>query len=127
MEECLTALKEHGIKLAVASLKKEDMVQRICDNYDITKYFDSIHGTDASDSLSKSDIIHICMDEMGVVDNGEAVMIGDTSFDALGAKEAGVPFLAVSYGFGFHSEEDADDYDNIGTAATAPDIVRFFI
>ena len=127
MKECLAKLKENGIKLGIASLKKEDMVQRICDNYGISKYFDSIHGTDEFDNLSKSDIIHIRMNDLGVSENEKAVMIGDTRFDALGAKEAGVPFLAVSYGFGFHSEKDADDYDNIGTASAASDIVSYFI
>lgn len=126
MRECLEKLKENGIKLCVASLKKEDMVKRICESYEIADLFDSIHGTDARDSLSKSDIIHICLNEVGAGEE-EAVMIGDTRFDAGGAKEAGVAFLGVSYGFGFHSEKDLEIYDNIGTASSPSDIVDYFI
>ncbi|XME02991.1 HAD family hydrolase [Lachnospiraceae bacterium C1.1] len=127
MTDCLKKLKDNGVKLGIASLKKEDMVLRICDTYNITGYFDSIHGTDARDNLSKSDIIHICMNESGISENSEAVMIGDTRFDAMGAEEAGVPFLGVTYGFGFHSAEDVNAYKNIGAAASPMSITEFFI
>ena len=46
----------------------------------------------------------------------QAVLIGDTEFDAEGAEAAGVPFLAVTYGFGFRGPEDTAGRSFFGTA-----------
>ncbi|MCR5778272.1 MAG: HAD hydrolase-like protein [Lachnospiraceae bacterium] len=125
MRETLESLRAEGVKLCVASLKKEDMVKRICKHYGVEDLFDSIHGTDARDNLSKSDIIKICLDEVGV-DLDDAVMIGDTVFDAMGAEKAGCKFLGVTYGYGFRTESDVAEYANIGTAKSADEIADFF-
>lgn len=125
MRETLESLRAEGVKLCVASLKKEDMVKRICRHYGVEDLFDSIHGTDARDNLSKSDIIKICLDEVGV-DLDDAVMIGDTVFDAMGAEKAGCKFLGVTYGYGFRTESDVAEYANIGTAKSADEIADFF-
>ena len=125
MRETLEKLRSMGVKLCVASLKKEDMVKRICKHYDVEELFDSIHGTDARDNLSKSDIIKICLDEVKVTLD-DAVMVGDTVFDALGAEKAGCRFLGVTYGYGFHSCADVAEHDNIGAAASPLEIVEFF-
>ena len=127
MTDCLKRLKADGIRLCIASLKKEDMVKRICENYEISDFFDSIHGTDDHDSLSKADIINICLKEVGVEDKEKAVMIGDTSFDAIGAEEAQVAFLGVSYGFGFNDEADVNDFENIGTASSPQEIADILL
>ena len=42
--------------------------------------------------------------ECGGAEKHEVVMIGDTHFDADGAAEAGVDFLAASYGYGTKEE-----------------------
>lgn len=124
--ESLKTLKEAGVKLAVATLKKQDMAERICEKFGLDTVFDCIYGSDAQDNLKKCDIIDLCCKELGV-DKSEAVMIGDTVFDAEGAEKAGSPFLAVTYGFGFHSQEDLDGHETVGIAETASDIAGFFI
>ena len=125
MREALETLRDMGVKLCVASLKKEDMVKRICKHYDVEDLFDSIHGTDARDNLSKADIIKICLDDVGVALE-DAVMIGDTVFDAMGAEKAGCKFLGVTYGYGFHVDSDVDEHDNIGAAKSPAEIVKYF-
>lgn len=39
------------------------------------------------------------------------MLIGDSKYDALGAKEIGIDFIAVTYGFGFKSANDTEIYD----------------
>jgi len=40
----------------------------------------------------------------------DTVLVGDSEFDVTGAKEAGVGFLAVTYGFGFHEPDALERY-----------------
>ena len=47
--------------------------------------------------------------------------MGDTMFDAEGAAAAGVGFLAVTYGFCYHTPEEAAPYANAGIAASPMD------
>jgi phosphoglycolate phosphatase len=53
-----------------------------------------------------------------------SLLIGDSSYDALGAQEAGIDFLGVTYGFGFSSLSDANYYPNIGCAETVKDVLN---
>ena len=58
----------------------------------------------------------------------ETALIGDTDNDALGAKQAGVNFVAVTYGFGFRKGELNTDYPCIGFADTPKqiaDLIQF--
>ena len=47
-------------------------------------------------------------------DKLNTVLIGDTENDAIGAKQTGIPFLAVTYGFGFWTETKKMEYSCIG-------------
>ena len=42
----------------------------------------------------------MCVDECGIDDKSKVLMVGDAMGDAMGARESGVDFLGVSYGFG---------------------------
>ncbi|MCR5234636.1 MAG: HAD hydrolase-like protein [Lachnospiraceae bacterium] len=108
-------LKEAGIKLAVATYKREDYAQRLLKHYGFDRYCDPMHGADNNNILKKQDIIRMCIDEMGATAE-DSVLIGDTDNDARGAMEAGIPFIAVCYGFGFRNESDLKDYRYIGIA-----------
>ena len=52
----------------------------------------------------------------------QCVMIGDTEYDARGAKDAGVPFIGVSYGFG--NRDEMLRCPCIGFADTPMDVLR---
>ena len=65
----------------------------------------------------------MCMKELGASLNN-TVLVGDTDNDALGAKDVGIPFIAVTYGFGFSSEADLFSYPHIGVAKTPAEILE---
>ena len=120
--EVLKDLREEGCFQAVCTLKKQDMAERIIRENGMDPLFDSIIGTDATDSIKKHDTIRMTCERLKISEK-EAVLAGDTDFDALGAEKAGCLFIGVTYGFGFKSKEDVDRYPNIGTAASVRDIV----
>ena len=118
------ALKDKGIRMAVATYKREDYAVRLLKHYDFDKYCDPMHGADNNNVLKKEDIIMMCVNEMGAKKE-ECVLIGDTDNDAKGAMEAGIPFVAVTYGFGFKSRDDLKGYPHIGIASTPMEVTHW--
>lgn len=106
-------LKAQNISVGLATNKRQDFAQTLLDHFDLTPYFDSIKGADPNGHLSKADLITICLAEMHIADSSTAVLIGDSKFDAIGAKEANVDFIGVTYGFGFNTLEDINEYPNV--------------
>jgi len=96
----LSALRERGKKLAVATLKAEQFAKVMLKNLMIDKFFDSIYGVDENDSRTKSQLIEMCMIHCGISPK-ETLLVGDSEHDRIGAKAAGVDFAAVTYGFGY--------------------------
>lgn len=105
MEEALRTLKAANLFLGVATLKNDTFARDILRHFSLFPYFDAIHGTDGKDTLTKADLIYRCMRDIGATET-ETVLVGDSPYDAQGAKAAGVDFLAVTYGFGFSGSDD---------------------
>lgn len=99
--EALKDLKSMGCRIAVATYKREDYALRLLNHFGFLELFDYAHGSDFSGKQKKSDIIQLCIDESGITDKGRIAYVGDTDGDRIGAQEAGVDFIGVSYGFGF--------------------------
>ena len=114
-------LKRNGIKMAVATYKREDYALELLNHFGFGEFCDPMHGADNDNVLKKEDIIRMCIDEMGA-SLEDSVLIGDTDNDAKGAAMAGIPFIAVTYGFGFKDEESLQTYPNIGVAGTPMEV-----
>ena len=98
MPELLAKLQEKGMKLYVATSKKEDTARHIVEHLGLAKYFVMTAGSDPqSGRESKSAVLKYLMEEC---DTGKAVMIGDTFYDVRGAKKLGLPCIGVSWGYG---------------------------
>ena len=108
-------LKKAGIKMSVATYKREDYALTLLRHFGFDKYCNPIHGADNNNILKKADIINMCLKESGESPE-ESVLIGDTEHDAIGAKNAGTNFIAVTYGFGFSNISDVKPYPYIGIA-----------
>lgn len=109
----LSEIKQKGIKIAVATYKREDYTTKLLDKFGISPYCDWIQGSDFAGILTKADIIELCIQKLNV-DRNKVLMVGDTEHDLIGAKEAGRDFLAIQYGFGFSNiVHDAQCIGNI--------------
>ena len=113
--ELCQSLEKQGVKMGVATNKPERFAKALISNFGLDKYFISINGADERGSLSKTDLINLCMKGLNA-SVSDTALIGDTDNDALGAEQAGVSFVAVTYGFGFSKIEQCTDYPCIGTA-----------
>lgn len=109
VEETLKFLKEKGYTLALASSKNETACIDILKYYEIDKYFDLVGGATNDGRISrKADVLKMVMEKMGSLDPADYVLIGDTKYDAMGAKAVGMDCIGVTYGFGTREElEDA--------------------
>lgn len=100
----LKALRENGFKIATASSKPTVFIEQILQEHGLYEYFDYVGGTQFDNiSSDKSVILKNAMASLGVTAQ-ETVMVGDRLFDIRGAKGAGVPCIAVLYGFGSRAE-----------------------
>ncbi|WP_294466558.1 HAD family hydrolase [uncultured Ruminococcus sp.] len=104
IEELLKNLKENGYLLAVATLKAESYAKQMLESAGFAKYFDVIHGWDGTDRCTKAYIITKVIFTLNMI-SSEAILVGDSEYDAYGADAADVDFLGVSYGFGIRKCE----------------------
>ena len=112
IRELLADLKKAGIRCAVVTSKPQKTSEQILDHFDMTQYFDAIAGPDPDDpSNKKSALILRALKELGL-DAKDVVMVGDSRFDIIGAKEAGCASIGVTYGYGTKEElvENGADY-----------------
>lgn len=97
----LERLRESNARVAVCTSKNEISARNVCDFLGITQLLDALCGSDHSTGRrEKEDIIPYAMETMGAEARDKVVMIGDTHFDAKGAKATGVDFIGVTYGYG---------------------------
>lgn len=100
----LSELKENGVKIAVCSSKYEKFAEEIVEILGVFDCFDAICGSTLDGSRKdKKDLIPYAVKSLGGDFDSEkenTVMIGDTYFDARGARQCGIDFIGVEYGYG---------------------------
>ena len=113
IRELLEKLQQKGHKLYVATSKPEALSIEILEHFDLAKYFDIICGASTDRARSTKElVIEYLLQQTGK--DLDAVMVGDTVFDVLGAKAHGIPTIGVSWGYGIVA-----DMEKAGAAAIA--------
>jgi HAD superfamily hydrolase (TIGR01509 family) len=98
-------LKESGRAVVLASSAKEDEVDHYLDLLDARELADDwTTSADVEATKPEPDLVQAAVDKAG---GGEAVMVGDTTWDCEAAKRAGVETVAVLTG-GFSEAELRD-------------------
>ena len=97
--EMLRALRAHGVRTAVVSNKADFAVQMLAKQY-FGDLFDVALGEDVAKRPAKPapDMVYHVLEALGARKD-EAVYIGDSDVDVLTAKNAGLPCIAVTWGF----------------------------
>ncbi|HCW80332.1 MAG TPA: hypothetical protein DG942_04415 [Ruminococcaceae bacterium] len=102
--EMLEDLRRAGSKLAIVTSKPRSMAKLVLKHFGLLKYFSYFSTADESDKGGgKETLIRPILETTGCKPS-DAMMIGDTKFDAAGARKAGTSFLGVLYGFGKEDE-----------------------
>lgn len=99
VEEMLTAVKEDGHALALATNKRLRPTKKILESKGWLDYFFQIETSDSSPSghQSKANMIKNIL--RGEIRSSEAFFLGDTELDYLAAQEAAIPCLIVEWGY----------------------------
>lgn len=105
IREMLSYLKERGAVCAIATLKAQETAEKIIKAFGLDRWVDRTEGVQKT-PRKKSEMLLSLLREYSL-DRGDAVLVGDSMFDLVSAKEARMDFYAVVYGFGFESKEDA--------------------
>ena len=125
--ELMDSLGKAGIKVAVATYKRQDYAEKIMREFGFYEYTDIVCGADHENKLSKKDIICNALKLCGIDNYKDAVMVGDSDNDAIGASQIGADFVGVTYGFGFKTKQDVMEFDNIGAADTTDEVLDIII
>jgi len=121
IRELLEKLRQAGHRLYVATSKPEETSLEILDHFDLSKYFDIICGASFDASRHSKDQVIACLLER-IGEKTDAIMVGDTAFDVIGAKAHGIPTIGVSWGYGVIS--DMEEAGAAGIAHTMDELYR---
>lgn len=95
----LDALASRGVRLAVVTNKFESFATRLLGDLDLSNRFDCVIGGDTlgpGNAKPSPAPIRAMIDRLG---GGRAAFVGDSIYDIQAAQAAGVPAVAVSFGF----------------------------
>lgn len=95
--ETLKLLKESGFLLAVATGKGRPGLNKALAETDLEDVFAATRCSDETRSKPHPRMLNEILEELGVLP-AEVLMVGDTEYDMIMAREAGVGPVAVSYG-----------------------------
>lgn len=97
--EALAAMHGAGLRLFLATSKARPYAERIVDHFELSPFVEAVHGSELDGTRSdKAEIIaHVLATRN--VDPGRAVMVGDRSYDIVGARRNGIGVVGVTWGF----------------------------
>lgn len=101
--ELLEELHLSGKRVYVVTSKLEKYAKMIIRHFDFDRYVDDLIGAEYTGKHSgKGQLIAGLMERNRIPTSHSVVMIGDTHYDMIGAKENEISSIAVGYGFGTH-------------------------
>ncbi|PNU05771.1 HAD-IA family hydrolase [Novosphingobium guangzhouense] len=97
--QMLDALAARGVKIAVVTNKLERFAKKIFAELGLSHRFYTVIGGDTlgpGRAKPRPDLLHLMLERGG---EGRAAYVGDTTYDTRAAAAAGLPCIAVSFGF----------------------------
>lgn len=121
IREVLQTLKAQGHRLFVATSKPEEMSVEILEKFELACCFERICGATMDGSRThKADVIAYLLTQVDNIRN--AVMVGDTAYDVIGAAAHGIPTIGVGWGYG--EVADMQEAGAIAIAHTMDELVE---
>jgi phosphoglycolate phosphatase len=104
IEDTLSTLARSGRRMFVATSKAHIFADRIIDHFKLRIYFERVFGAELDGTHSdKNELLGHALQSVAV-DPSQAIMIGDRSFDMVGARSNGMTAVGVLYGYGSEAE-----------------------
>lgn len=97
-QDLLNSMREHGLKLAIASSAKPDELKSLLSIVGAADLIqDKSSEKDASNSKPSPDIMEVTLRKIGLPAN-ELLMLGDTAYDIEASKKVGIGTIALRCG-----------------------------
>lgn len=100
--ELLDALRAEGVLLGVATGKSDRGIGKTLDMHGLRDHFASVQGSDRHPSKPHPAMLECALNEVGA-EPENSIFIGDTSYDMMMARSAGL--LAIGVAWGYHDIE----------------------
>lgn len=119
--DAMERMEEDGWRFAICTNKMEHLARQLLDALDMTERFDAICGGDtfAERKPNGQHILKTIAAAGG--DAKRAIMVGDSGPDIFAAKDAGVPVIAVPFGYSHEPVDTLDPDVIIESFADLPD------
>jgi len=102
----LKELKNNGCFIGIATNKRKDSTAILIDHLDIADLFDVVIAQEIDKTRKKSVMITESLNSLKI-EKQDVILIGDAMSDLETAKEAGIDFIGVRYGYGFKEPVDS--------------------
>ena len=104
----LESLNARGIRCVLATCKPHRFANMVLDHFGLNRFFAFVSGPEIDGTRGeKHEVIAYAMEQLGIHDPAEILMIGDRDNDVLGAKQLGIDCAGALWGFG--SKEELSD------------------
>ena len=104
MMDLVRDLHAAGVKVCVATSKYYALAERMLDHFGLSSFVHYAAMSDGTELTStKRAMLTRVLAHCGTPAE-QTIMVGDTVYDAEGARDAGLPFLGVLFGYGAREE-----------------------
>jgi len=102
--DALAELRDYGVQLFVATSKPRGFAERIVEHFELGRFFSNVYGSELSGAnADKKDLLgHVLRAES--LPPANTVMVGDRSYDILGARANSLFSVGVLWGYGSREE-----------------------
>ena len=129
IKEVVFSLREKGIKTAICTSKQKPVADGVAEFLGITDWFDEVVGSTLDNTIKdKKDLIPYALTKLGgniESDREQTLMLGDSRFDAIGARLCGVDFIGVSYGYG--SVDEMKEQGAVAIVDSPGEILKYIV
>jgi len=94
-----TLIKLKNYKKVVISNKREILSKRVLEGLGLLEFFDLVLGSDSVPEKKPSPVPMLEALKRTGVSRDEAIIIGDSNYDIESGRAAGIPVIAVTYGY----------------------------
>ena len=109
----LKAMQQAGLRIYLATSKRETFARRILEHLKLATYFDGIHGSVPGGELDhKPELLAHVLSEHSI-SPAHSLMVGDRRHDIFGAHAVGMRGLGVLWGYGTRDELETAGADQL--------------
>ncbi|BAM86048.1 haloacid dehalogenase [Bradyrhizobium oligotrophicum S58] len=122
ISDALREMHGAGLRIYLATSKREVFARRILEHLQLAPYFDAIHGSVPSGELDhKPELLAHILTERNIA-APDAIMVGDRRHDIVGAQAVRMRSLGVLWGYGSRDELETTGADQL--VARPADLAR---